>query len=254
MERFLEKAKDYIDRGDPDSLVHAALELRLAIEDHVYSKLAFYSKRHPSKLLFKHWQPDRAIKVLCQLEPRADLSYVVSYAPERSGNSSNMPFKELGKHESLSYSWIRKNYNKLGSFLHLGIDESEKIKEIKKIYLEPIYKELLRVSKSSLICDFSETIYFICQLCESKIVSCVDALPNVDQVFCPNPSCNATYIPKLIDDEWMFKINATDFNCPRCGGQEPVLTNELKLGLLITCGECRCRYVISEFSWGFKEI
>ena len=74
----LEQALKIIDSGDATRRCFAALELRLAIEKHVYEKLAHFAKRHSEKLLYEKWQPNKALKLLCQLEPHADQSYSMS--------------------------------------------------------------------------------------------------------------------------------------------------------------------------------
>lgn len=229
-------------------LIYACLELRMAIEKHVYEKLKHYSKRHGTKLLQKSWQPDRALKLLCQLEPRGDQSYSLAIAEEDSSGNPKKAFKQLGKHEALSAKWTRKNYNKLGSYLHLQ-QNSIDVLNIDKEKLEPIYQELLRVASSNLMTSIAETRYFNCQLCDTKVVSCVEALPVLDLVYCPNNRCNATYLPEYREDSWQFIINTTHFECPECNSKQPVLENELRIGVLITCKQCKIRYVIAKHNY-----
>ena len=115
----LNNAKSLIHSGDEEKLVYACLELRLAIESHVYRKLEFHSKRHGTKLLYKNWQPNKAIKILDQIEPKANVSYRLSIAKETGEDVKKLDYKPLGSHHAISVSWINKTYNKLGSFLHL---------------------------------------------------------------------------------------------------------------------------------------
>lgn len=253
MKEFLARAKTFLDVQGEENLIYACLELRLAIECHVYKKLEYYSKKHGSKLLFKEWQPDRAIKILCQFEPFSDQSYTVSFAKESGPVNSKTDFKVLGKHEALTARWIRKNYQKLGSFLHLQ-PETVKSKKLTKENLQPIYKELYRVLGSDLISDLSETIQGECALCESNISGCVNALPNLKTVYCPNPSCNATYSPIVKEGEWVFRIDTTDFVCPDCSNEQRVLESELKVGTRITCKACNSRFGITQVGWGLEKL
>lgn len=233
-------------------LVYACLELRMAIERHVYEKLKFYSKRHGTKLLHKSWQPDQALKLLCQLEPSGDQSYTLAFEEDDSSDNPKTGFQQFGKHEALSAKWTRKNYNKLGSYLHLQQDGTGVLNTDKE-KLEPIYQELLRVASSNVTINIAETRHFNCQLCESKITSCVEALPELDLVYCPNNKCNATYLPKYRENKWQFIINATDFECPGCSGKQLVLENELKIRALITCRLCKQRYVIASHNYGLQK-
>lgn len=252
MKTSLEKARQYMDSGKAADLIHACLELRMAIENHVYEKLKYFSTRHGTKLLYKAWQPDKALKILSQIEPRSDQSYTLSFAKEDSSGRHETVFKQLGKHEALSAKWTRKNYNKLGAYLHLQPNRIQ-VPSINVKDLEPIYEELLRVSRSSLIADFSETLSFGCQLCESSVTACVDALPDVSLVYCPNTKCNATYLAEYMEGSWRFIINATDFVCPECNNKQLVLENELKIGALITCTKCKERYVIANHHYGLQK-
>ena len=252
MKKYLLKARGFLDSEEPEDLIHACLELRMAIEHHVYEKLNYFSKRHGTKLLYKSWQPDRALKILCQIEPRADQSYTLSFAEEDAEGNPKTKFKQVGKHEALSTKWTRKYYNKLGSYLHLR-QKSKDAPIIKKGDLEPIYQELVRVAQSNLIGDLGNTIYFECQLCKGKITTCVDALPDIEMVYCPNYVCNATYLAEFREDEWQFVINATDFECPDCKNKQLVLENELKIGSLIKCNNCKIRYVIARHSYGLQK-
>jgi len=242
-----------MDSGNAENLIHACLELRMAIEKHVYEKLKYYSKRHGEKLLYKSWQPDKALKILSQLEPSAEKSYTISFAAEDSFENPKTEFKQLGSHEALSVKWTRKNYNKLGSYLHLQQDNAV-VPSIGLNELEAIYKELTRAASGNLMTDFSETLYFNCQLCESKITTCTEALPDIDLVFCPSNKCNATYLAEHKEGSWQFIINATHFECPECDNRQLVLENELKIGTLITCKQCKDRYVIAKHNYEIQKL
>ena len=241
-----------MDSGNEGDLIHACLELRMALEKHVYEKLRYYSKRHGEKLLYKSWQPDKALRVLLQLEPSADKSYRISFAVENSSGKPKNEFKQLGKHEALSAKWTRKYYNKLGKYLHLQQDNAG-VLNIDINEIEPIYQELLRASGGNLMTDFAETLYFNCQLCTRKITTCVDALPNLDLVYCPNNKCNATYLAEHREGSWQFIINATDFDCPECKNKQLILENELNIGTLITCNKCGEKYVIARLNYGLQK-
>jgi len=234
--------------NNESQLGYAALELRLAIEKHVYEKLAYFAKRHGEKLLYEKWQPNKAIKVLCQLEPHADQSYSLSMAPETEQGKPGTNFMKLGQHEALGASWITKHYNKLGSFLHLQA-KSQSQKEVPLGYLQEVVAELRRVGTSNLITSIAETIHFECSVCENKIVCCTQALPDLEEVICTSMNCNATFIPQKNEEGWGLKLNANDFECPECGKVRPVLSSELQIGARITCTNCRERYVIAGNTW-----
>lgn len=245
---YLDKAIAIVESGDTGQFHYAALELRLAIEHHVYKKLAYHAKRHGEKLLYAKWQPNKAMKVLCQLEPHADQSYTLSMAPETEPGKPGKNFVQLGQHEALSTSWITKHYNKLGSYLHLQT-ESQSRREAPKEYLEEVIKELRRAKKSNLISSLAATVHFDCSLCETPVVCCVDALPHLGEVVCPSTSCNATFTPEQTEGGWGFNLNAVDFECPECGNEQPVLTSEIGIGTRIACSQCKEKFVVKGHTW-----
>ena len=244
----LDQAEKLMTLSDKTQLGYAALELRFAIEKHVYEKLAYYAKRHGEKLLYEKWQPNKAIKVLCQLEPHADQSYSLSMAPETEPGTPGTNFVELGRHEALGASWITKHYNKLGSFLHLQA-KSQSQEQVPLDYLEEIVAELRRVGKSNLIMSIAVTVHFDCPICKNQIVCCTQALPNLEEVICTSKNCNATFNPKKNEESWGFQLNAVDFECPECRKVRQVLISELQIGARITCTNCEERFVVTGNTW-----
>ena len=237
---------------DTKQLGYAALELRLAIEKHVYEKLAYFAKRHGEKLLYEKWQPNKAIKVLCQLEPHADQSYSLSIAPESEPGKPGTNFTKLGQHEALNTSWITKHYNKLGSFLHLHA-RSQSQKRVPLDYLQVVLAELRRVRKSNLITSIAETVHFECPLCETQIVCCTQALPDLGEVICTSMNCKATFIPQKNDEGWGFKLNAIDFECHECANVNSILISELHIGVRITCSNCEEKYIVTGNTWNYTK-
>jgi len=249
----LDRAEELISSGEESSLRYAALEIRLAVENHVYKKLSFYAERHGEKLLFERWQPNKALKTLCQLEPSADQSYTFRFAKEGKDGQPNGEFKTLGRHESLSASWVSKHYHKLGSLLHLEA-KYQKFPVIDKTYLEEVAEELRRVQAADFMCNIAEVVSIVCQKCDSKIVCCTSALPGIDEVICPNPNCNASYTPVAVEDNWEFTLNKIDFTCPGCGDVKSLLRNEVTVGLSVTCKKCDTHYEIIGNQWLFSKV
>ncbi len=249
----LKNAKKLLSTGNDSDVIYACLELRMAIEYHVYKKLEFYSKRYGTKLLFKKWQPNKAIKILCQLEPHADRSYTLSIGEEESPGEPAKKFNLIGRHEAISSSWINKNYNTLGSFLHLQI-ETRKADAACREYLDTVISELERVESGTLISNIAKTVSIDCNLCGEKITCCTSALSELEEVCCPNINCNATYIPENPDGGWCFTLNAVDFCCPECKAIKPILVSELTQGLRIKCNKCKTNYVVQGNQWQIAKI
>jgi hypothetical protein len=251
IDEHLKKAKDLLSREEDDALVYACLELRMAIECHVYNKLKHYSKRHGKKLLYKQWQPNKAIKTLCQLEPNSDLSYTLSIGTQESSGEPAKEMHQLGRHEALPKSWINKNYHKLGSYLHLQMDASNS-KSAAREYLDKIVKELERVERGNLISDFAEISTINCRLCGNPVVSNTSALPDLDEVVCPNPACRATYSVENSDGKWLCNLIALFHKCSQCDAETAILKSDLAIGFCFQCDNCKSKYEIVNQQWGIK--
>lgn len=101
-----------------DVLQYAALELRQCVESIIYEKLRVYKKYVPG-VVFEKWQPQHASKMLLQFEPGADESFRMAIREEHEDGVASETPVYVGEYRSLSLSWLEKNYNKLGSYLHV---------------------------------------------------------------------------------------------------------------------------------------
>lgn len=249
----LNNAKALIHSGDEEKLVYACLELRLAIESYVYRKLEFHSKRHGKKLLYKHWQPNKAIKILDQIEPKANLSYQLSFAKQTGEDVKKLDYKPLGFHHALSVSWINKTYNKLGSFLHLQ-PKSNSMATIDKTFLEEVVVEIEKSETSSLLSNFATTISFDCDLCKESITCCEEALTDLKEVVCPNDLCRGAYDMSKEGTDWMFKLKTLSFDCPDCNSKSELATTKLDVGQRIVCIDCGSQFQIAGNEWKLSKV
>jgi hypothetical protein len=252
MSQYLENAKKIIEQNEGCNLRYACLELRMAIELHVYQKIKFYSRRHGTKALHKRWEANKALKILCQLEPKADKSYSLYIAKEIAPNIADSDFKKIGDHEALSISWLNKHYNKLGSYLHLSNVDAEEPKPDLE-YVKSTIAQLEKVEKNSLLSNFSKVINFNCFKCEEKITCCEDALPS-KEILCPNSDCNGSYSAEEDEHNWKFKFNGSEFSCPNCDHINFYITSEIQLNVKIQCFGCKTYYKIVGHNWNIAKI
>ena len=229
------------------------MELRLAIESHVYRKLEFHSKRHGKKLLYKHWQPNKAIKILDQIEPKANLSYQLSFAKQTGEDVKKLDYKPLGSHHALPASWINKTYNKLGSFLHLQ-PKSNSMTVADKTFLEEVVAEIEKAEKNSLLSNFATTISFDCDLCKESITCCEEALTDLEEVVCPNDQCLGTYEMSKEGADWMFKLKTLSFICPDCNSKFELATAKLDVGQRIVCIDCGAKFQVVGNEWKLFKV
>jgi hypothetical protein len=83
-----------------------------------YEKLNAYSSYVPAEV-FNKWQPNHALKMLLQFEPHADEEFSLCVSPELETGKPTGNWTNIGEHRTFKLSWLTKNYNRLGSYLHM---------------------------------------------------------------------------------------------------------------------------------------
>ena len=159
----LKRAKKLYDEGNYDSLIYVSLELRQCIESIMYEKLESYRKSIPD-IGFRKWQPNHALKTLLYFEPDAEQNMKIAIAPESSPGVTSGPFQYLGEHKALTVKWLDKNYNKLGSYLHVQRGKSkilsyEKLQSELKLIIDKL-DEVIKCNLTS--CSMAERVIFEC--------------------------------------------------------------------------------------------
>lgn len=116
-------------------------------------------------------------------------------------------------------------------------------------FLEEVASELNRVKSGNLLSNFAETVSIACVICGEQVTYCIDALPDLKEVLCPAPNCNASYTPEKQEEGWGFRLKAVDFRCPECGKVKPVLESELTFSFRIRCAGCHESFVVVGNEW-----
>lgn len=75
----LARAKALLAQGDDQALRYAALELRLTLEAIAYDRLHDYRRDVPPSV-YETWQPPKVLKLLLEIDPRADTPQTVKIA------------------------------------------------------------------------------------------------------------------------------------------------------------------------------
>jgi len=127
----LDRAQNMLSKEDDSFLRYACLELRFCMEAITYEKLNAYSSYVPAKV-FNKWQPAHALKVLLQFEPNADENFTMYVSPESSPGVPTGKRTNFGEHRTFKLNWLKKNYNKLGSYLHMPKNLDSLKENIKK--------------------------------------------------------------------------------------------------------------------------
>lgn len=250
------RAKAHLDAEDDERLAYAALELRMCLEAIIYSKLKTYAKRLPTSVK-KKWQPPQALKALLTLEPDADRDFNLRMVREaQPGATAEESPTSLHSHRTVKYRWLRKHYNKLGSYLHVSqpfappkVPYRIGLKRLREA-LEEITEELEPVVASTMDASLAMTIGFECVVCRNQVLCNEAGLERTSAAVCLDPDCETEYEAARDDEgEWIFTIPRFTFICDVCKQPFEVEDRQLELGLEITCEECntchRLRYVFT---------
>lgn len=239
----LERAQNLLSKEDDSFLRYACLELRFCMEAITYEKLNSYSSYVPAKV-FKKWQPAHALNVLLQFEPDADEGFTLYVSPESSPGVPTGNWSNLGEHRTFKLGWLKKNYNKLGSYLHMSQNNDnlkENINKTNKIRkeLQTMSEELSRINDSDIISmTLATRITFQCQICNQISVVHEDVLRNENFAICINPHCGAEYQTEKDEDRWQFKLRQLSLNCINCNAKNWFEIKQLNVGTKFKCRKC----------------
>lgn len=251
----LERAQNLLTSGDDTVIRYACLELRFCIEAVTYEKLNAYSKYVPAKV-FEKWQPNHALRMLLQFEPDADENFSLYVSPESEPGKPTGNWTHIGEHRTFKLSWLTKNYNRLGSYLHVRqksariIEEGEELNEI-RAELQKIASELESIVNSDIITTTLDShVQFKCQACDQISLSNEAVLRQTGHAVCINPNCGAEYhATEEANGKWKFKLLAIEFNCLNCGQRNWLDNSHVDVGTRFRCRSCGDRHVVVQKKW-----
>lgn len=204
------QASEHVDSKDDLRLKYAALELRMCIESIVYHRLSkLVAKGKIDNSAYFSWQPPQVIKYFLSLDPYSLTDVEISVA-KNSANNKPGKWVKFGTETRLDEKFIKKNYHKLGGYLHqITLSELQKgdtaISSI-KLDIENIISRIKSVMSSNLRnVNFIQTAFFNCMECKKDIIilTPINALINAKvgevthEIECPHKnrdiSCKASY-------------------------------------------------------------
>lgn len=238
VQHYLHRANDFIDQGEPHSLRHACLELRLAVETIVYARLAQVGEKLPRQV-FKTWQPPQAMKRLLAFEPRADQPVSIRVCSPLEDGSPSGEWRDLGHAKMFSANRLSKIYNKLGSFLHAtSLEQQGDPPKIEVSSVRELFVEIQHVADSQVIMSMNAFTVFKCLTCDSDIYLSEAQIESSAPVECYQDKCKARHLVSkmpeeklLIERDWEFC-----FPCKACG--EDVGINDIEHEAIVICEHC----------------
>lgn len=252
----LKRAKDLLTTGEPANVRYAALELRLCLEAMTYQKLNSFQKQLPPSFLKQTWQPPKLLKAMVQLDPGADKSFQLFVGLESEYGVPPPPerMQFVGEHKAFGLTWLTKNYNKLGSFLHLPMKSTPHDVQKRHADLTAIAAEIEEAQKGSILGSwFGELVHFECQVCHETSAANRHFIEMEHRATCSNQTCEAEYIVEAKGDgKFAFLLRANDFPCLGCGQSVVVEMRHMAAGYIAACPSCKKEHVI-QCQWGYAE-
>lgn len=254
--------EDLIAEDTPQSIVYAALECRLTIEQLCYQRLRL-AHDYISHADVKKWQPKDVVKTLIQ-EVDANLTegLTVSVSEKssdyyRSNPEEEIQYVDIGTQVGFSANKMGKLWNALSNLaLHVPIpkDKHENISkytnsEKTKRKINECLSEFRSLSETTLIVSgFGPDVSFDCLGCESINKRKFDMLDDGQIVNCIDPKCDESYFVRKNAETAVFERRKADFLCA-CGHSFAKSHNYLgRLKITDTrevdCPECGLRITV----------
>ncbi len=250
---FLGRAKVLIEAGNANELRYAVLELRCCIEALTYEKLSA-SHNLLSDEAMSAWQAPQAVRYLLEMDPGADRGFKIFMGTEEVPGQPAKNMQFVGEHRSLNARWVRKHYNKLGSFLHAPHPkQAAKQKLPTQRYLREVAEELERICAANITGGWMASAFeFSCILCSKPIVCTEHKAASETALTCPHPNCSAEYWPlKQFDSTYSFHLMQTVLDCADCKAPIQVQNRDLAIGLRFVCPTCGVYNKIYERHWAY---
>ena len=200
------------------------------------------------------------MRMLLQFEPDADEDFTMYVSPESEAGKPRDNWACLGQHNALKLSWISKNYNKLGSYLHVKMG-NKSVRESKDVLsrirkdVERIVAELEPAVNSDLVgTTFSPRVQFKCQVCDQLSVANTDVLRRTRRATCISPQCGAEYSAAEDAGGWQFELAMRSFKCKKCEKTNFLEIQHVGVGQKFRCRHCGEVHRIVGGQWNYERI
>lgn|GEM_PF-2449168 len=211
-----------------------------------YAKLHSSAQYLPKSILERTWQPPQLLRAMLQLDPYADQALQLHMGPiaVEGVTPRDDEYQLVGEHKPFGLAWLRKHYNKLGSFLHL--QQSGKVDEAQlREYLKTVASEIEEAQKALILSIwFGQTIKFTCDLCgeESSVSEHYARTEGI--AHCLNPTCELEYVVSIRDQGIFLIPRIVSLKCHACGEETRLHQSTLKRQTDFACTACKRVHVI----------
>jgi hypothetical protein len=251
----LDRAKRLIEAGDEQSLVYAALELRLGLELVCYEKLRL-RLNYVSSEDIRDWRPKQVLEALQELvEPRIFDAAALHTAQEPVGDEPKT-WLQVGERVGMAPRRWSEIWNKLSNNLHVhkpeirdapvrAYPDAAKLKNI----LLKLFEELEPLATAGDISFPGPVTYCECT-CGVRVQRPDATLQPGQVITCMNPKCLREWVVEKDDaGQYGFRSNVVDIACLSCDHKTSVAKKNfrsisLNRGGRFTCSACGARHHI----------
>lgn len=253
---LLKKAKYLIDSNRDEDLRYACLDLRSCIELACYEKFKLYIDEIPPELI-KTWQPRRIMQHLKEIDPFVDANLTVAVAEYSPNGIPVENMKAIGRHNAITFSFIKDTYDKLGSFIHVPVLIKQRevqckyfSGELRDYLLNKVVPEIERLCKSTLDAQINEIVSFKCQECNKVFKRSERSLKTFGCTSCS--FCGAEYNVSYKKGKAYIILKVMFYKCSDCQAVNDIKKYQMKDGMEITCDQCHSRFILQEKAWSLK--
>jgi Zn finger protein HypA/HybF involved in hydrogenase expression len=227
------------------------------VEALAYDLLTAYLHEVPLSA-FETWQPDKVVKELLQVDPRADRSATISMRKEATATEPAGPWTELGEDRRIKSSRLAKMFHQLGNALHVPtIRQMQKgaaqDNALVRTRAEQLRDELDHVLAAKIWnAHFSVSVTVACTECETPIKRASSYLDNAKQVRCGG--CGQAFVVERDGEEYHFVPVKFYWHCDGCGVEREIAESKAKPGLDVSCPKCKIPAILASVtSWRVKQ-
>ncbi|MGR7242931.1 hypothetical protein ACU619_23760 [Klebsiella aerogenes] len=234
----LEKARQLYEQGSDATLRYCALELRFAIECHVYNQLRAGLGKIPESVI-NTWQPPQAIKALCMFEETADKDLKVTIS---GGEGEDIEVE----YKNIQYKDLSKWYNTLGSYLHQPTIKNKNF-EIDSGKLESIISKLSHIAECNLITFHRGYEKIKCEKCGKEILFTRNYVEKHNKLSCQNQGCRNYVIIRVAQDNNIESFQTAIIPCLKCNNEIVIPLCDIEDGSHVTCKKCKNEHMVRKF-------
>jgi len=256
-QKHLDNAKSLLLSNNDSSVNYACLELRYCIEAIVYNKLERFKDKIPANIIAT-WEPNKAMKMLLQIDDAADKNCSIKFNLCGSENPSKREWHMLGEQKIPTVRWITKNYNKLGQFLHLPEPSKSDVRTPENIRsnLSNLITDLELYSSNSFWINSPQVNLENCKLCGEVLLFSPQKLKDGATIACTSRNCKANYIcvSSNKSDGYRLEYNTYDVQCTKCEKPIEIAEHIIMQDAKFKCEHCGSSYKVhTDYSYALVQ-